>query len=327
MAKTGYVVFTVKAKVRSRRGDEWLPLDDVTGNGHELLHAAGEVADHYAGLGVQRDKRFEQAWLLEAWDGQGRSLFLKGSAGPYGVSGRLVDVDTSEQASFDDRKATMVDLRALLVVPPGGVHGLLFCERRGGRHLKAVVDDALLRHVERHHRLTISVQPHIDRAAWARFVDEGEAFEVTSVYRPTNLEDGVEIRKQAELRVTATGRLAERVGGVLRHDLGAWARGERDRAPVNLRQLRPAQEDGYAHHRTELTIADGEGAKRKVVVERGELPQWVYELEGRLGDSALLDTWQGHAVALASDYASSLPDGWASGRWPAEVTQQGVVPG
>lgn len=61
MASNGYVIFMITGKVRYGRSPDLVPLDDLTGQGHNLLHEVAREAHRLTTVGVRTIDRYEQA--------------------------------------------------------------------------------------------------------------------------------------------------------------------------------------------------------------------------------------------------------------------------
>ena len=96
-------------------------------------------------------------------------------------------------------------------------------------------------------------------------------------------------------------------------------RGLEDNGPVDqqldaqLSDLIPFDTSDYEHQRYEVVFGDRR-PERPFTVERGELPQFVYELgSDRLRDEELRQTWVTHAERVFRAYRTPLPGSWARG--------------
>jgi hypothetical protein len=67
------------------------------------------------------------------------------------------------------------------------------------------------------------------------------------------------------------------------------------------------------HQRFEVSLGN-ERPQRNIVVEANSIPQFVYELGGRLTDGALRNAWVDHAGSILKARGVDLPPGWAEGR-------------
>lgn len=324
MASNGYVIFTVTAKVRMSRGDDTIPLDDLSGNGANLLDETAHEAHRLSRLGVRTIDRFEQAYEVTTWHGTGCTLRIEGALGGYGMAGNTVNVDTQHRRPYTDRDANMTDLRAVLVVAPTAHEAVLVCERRGARHLRNVFEQELFRALERRHRVSIKIHAHVDWEAWSGYLDGARAHRVTAVWRSQQQEDyRADSRKLPQLKMTAEGGMAERLGDRVLAQARRKATRQRVEA-VRITELTPRDEDRYADPRYEIDLTDAAGIGRKVAIEREELPQWVYVLGGRhLSSADMHRTFADHAASiLTSEVVATLPDTWASARWPDERVQR-----
>lgn len=320
MAKNGYVIFLVTANVRGRR-KETRPLDDLGGNGESLVHAAAEVAEHRKGEGIRRIDRYEQAHEITGWWGQGGGLLIEAGAGPFGTPGRAVDVDNGLVTPYSERHALVTDLRAYLAVAPQGHIGALVVERRSARHLKDVVQKAILGPVAVKYGLTVNVDPHVDRKAWEHYIGNAQAYGVTAVWRSKKREDYLpETSSYPELKMTATHGMAQRIGNRVMGTLASKARGEPDRAPIVIRELTPPDRDDYEPARIEVAV-DDDGTRRTVVIEREELPQWVYETDSRrMFRVPMLNLFREEAGRVLTEVGPSLPQDWGTVPWPADAS-------
>lgn len=329
MAKRGYVVFAVKAWTRGRPAD-LRPLNDLDGSGTDLLAATASVASVLAGrTRPERNDRYEQAYQFTELAPASRALVLEGKSGAYGSAGSLVDVDAGHSADFTDRQAPMTPLRAMLFREPQARFGVLICERTGSKHLKDAIRAGLFTPIQRHCRVTIDVQPHVDRRAWQHYLDNAQPLSVTTVWRSQRAEDYLpQSSKPSRVKMTATGALAARHGTrVLRRAFG-MAMEDGNVGPsayVNIADLTP-QSEGFEPERQELDLRDGD-TTRHIVIERGELPQWVYPFGGRarLSQDAMVTAWADHAPTLLSPLQTRLgsePDP----HWPTTEFPEIVVP-
>ncbi|MEV4382551.1 hypothetical protein [Streptosporangium sp. NPDC049644] len=316
MAKVGYVVYEITAHVL-RRKDETRPLDDLNGNGTDVLHAVELILKDLSGeSSPQADERYEQAFNIQRFRRSGRVLEIWGSAGPYGTTGNLTNVDSGNSRRYGIRDATMVDLRAMLIAPAGERTGLLFCERRGARHLKNIIERNILKPIGTRQNIRFDVLPFIDPKAWQKFLDSAQTYEISYIYRSTRIEDlAPERRSAGDLRMTVSGGVARRVGKVFRSVLAQMAerseRAEGDHGGVVIREvprpeeLRPRDEEHFDHERVEMQVGHDD-AKRTIVIERGRLPQFIYDLEKDLVDDALWEEFLDHASKILSDLGSTL---------------------
>lgn len=72
----------------------------------------------------------------------------------------------------------------------------------------------------------------------------------------------------------------------------------------------PIDREQYEHRRFEVTLGERR-PQRNIVVESASIPQFVYELGGRLTDSALRQAWVDHAVRFYAMRHVDLPVGWS----------------
>lgn len=317
MSKVGYVVYEITAHVM-RRKDEPRPLDDLNGNGADILHSAEVILKRLQDeANPQTDERYEQAFDIHGYERSRRTIKIWGSAGPYGTAGNLTNIDSGDRHRYGARDATMIDLRAMLVAPTSERLGLLFCERRSARHLKNVIEKHILKKIGWDTHIRFGVRPLIDAKAWKKFLDKAETYEISYIYRSTRIEDLAPGRRRAgDLRMTATGGVAHRVGRSFRGILSQMTE-RRDRADDGHSavvvediprppELQPRDEEHFDHERVEMQVGQ-DGAKRTIVIERGQLPQFIYELDKDLTDTALWDTFSEHAEKILSDLGCTLP--------------------
>lgn len=345
MSKNGYVIFSIRANVL-RRVDDACVLDNLDGNGMSALEAVA-LKCHQASVTetpMTRD-RTEQAFSIDRVTAFGRSVMIWGEAGPYGTAGRTVDIDTGDAADFDERTATMVPLRAMLVIPEDCEDGLLFCERRGQRHLRGALADVAFRTLGRDASVTFRIDTHVDPAAWEQFIKGSTTRKVTYVWRSTRTEDLAPDRRTiGDLKMVADGNLAERVGRGLFPSLISKAKAKRqtstsgseaegaadghaDSPPPlvsangtqdavtisNPKELTPKGED-FERARIEIAVGD-EHSQRTIVIEGDALPAFIYPFEGRPTDHVLREAWVAHAQALLSAIGVTVDEGWAEGDW------------
>lgn len=317
MSKVSYVVYEVTARVY-RRKDELRPLDDLNGNGVDILQSAEAILKRLEDeTNPQTDERYEQAFDVTRHERSQRIIRIWGSAGPYGTAGNLTNIDSGDRRRFGTRDATMIDLRAMLVAPSDERLGLLFCERRSARHLKSVIEKHVLKEIGTETLVRFGVNPLIDPKAWRKFLDEANTYEISYIYRSTRMEDLAPDRRRAgDLRMTASGGVAQRLGREFRSIFSQMTerndRGNNGHNAVVMQdipkpaELRPRDEEHFDHERVEMQVGR-EDARRTIVIERGQLPQFIYELDKEMTDSALWETLSDHASKILSDLGCTLP--------------------
>lgn len=310
-AQFGYVIFTITAKSRNSRNAELRPLDDLDGHGKHLLDAFANESTKLKALTLPKtDESSENAYRINKDKDLGRCILIQASVGPFGTNGRLVNVDDGEDEEYGDRQATMVDLRAMIAVPPGARMAVLLCERRSLSHLKGQIEEGFLKPIGKLFNVTFTVASHIDAMAWQGYLANATAYSVTAVYRSTLLEDlQPTMRKKSELRITGTGGVANRAAQHLRNTFDALTEG-RSIAHVEIAGLRPA-DTAFNRDRYDMVLTDGDGKRRTITVEQGQLPQWIYVLDTLLNDEELIEKWIPEANRVLSAVQTNLPEGWA----------------
>lgn len=310
MAKSGYIVFQVRARVRYGRED--LQLDDLDGNGASLPDLLEKTLSVMKGE-VQTEARYEQALRVDDYDADREFLFVEALAGPYGVGGALLHTKTGSEQRYTADHATVQPLRAMFVTPRQGFAGLLFCERYAGRHLKnsiekGIVPSALRQSLPEH---TVKLSTYVDYEAWKVFLEQSAIYRVTSVFRAKHLEDlGDDRRRGSDLKMMAEGPLATKIGRKIVDEFRAKFSPEALPHAVNideterididdeLQDLQPRNEDEYVRERLEVQVGD-EREKRTIVIEREQLPQFVYTLgadnKSRTPTTVLKQAWREHA--------------------------------
>jgi len=306
LAKSGYIVFHVRARLRWGRDD--LPLDDLDGNGTALTDLLENTLRDLKGE-IQTEARYEQAFRIDDFDRDREFLFVEAVAGPYGVRGSLLHTKTGSEHQYTEDHATVRPLRAMFVLPRQGYTGLLFCERYAGRHLKNSLEKGVL-------VTALKVQPlpehaaklstFVDRAAWKAFLGQSSIYRVTSVFRAKQIEDiGDDRRRSSDLKMMVEGPLATRIGRKIIDGLRSRFDADGEPAAINideeLSELQPRNESEYERERLEVQVGD-EQDKRTIVVEREQLPQFVYPLGGdgktRVDSSVLKEAWRSHARSI-----------------------------
>lgn len=322
LAKFGYVIYTVRAHRRGYRDDPYL-LDTLGGAGN-LLHGFYGALSFLMDKGVPcTDDRYERAFDVLSVDPAGRRVWLKADAGHYGSDGNTTNVDTGRRRGFGSRDASMTAKRAMLVVPPAAQVGFLFCERRSGSHLRDFIEAFPIRACKAHFGVMITVDQFVDVASWNRFLDESEGYEVKSVWRPRTLEQqvgGDNTENEGQLKMTLTGGAAARVGRRMR-DAVRQKLSHDGKAGIEISappEVTPAEPDAFRRERLEVTL-DSENERRTVVIERAELPLFVYPLGERLGDQALRDVWTSEAERLGETHGVDVTGQWHTGKWDEEV--------
>ncbi|MEV6868537.1 hypothetical protein AB0M44_47145 [Streptosporangium subroseum] len=300
MTKYGYVVFQLRAHVRSRPNEVRL-LADLDGKGADTLTLAANFLKQVQGE-VLEEPRYELAHRVDKAQLFGRSIMIHGTSGPYGMLGNSVHLDTGEEQEIDERTAMMTSMRTMLLLPQDSNDGFIFCERVGARHFKSALERLVLRPISRTLNMTYKVYAHVDAKAWSDFLETADVREITSIYRSTRLEDVGSLRGQAkDLRITAGGVVANRLGQKLGKVLSSLTHKE-DPVAFNLDEypdLKPGNPDNYERERLELKVGDGY-TERLIVVEREQLPQFVYVHKDRLPDAVLRDAWIEHGNELLS---------------------------
>lgn len=306
MATHSYIIFQLRVHVRNRPRMT-RPLNDVDGRGTDLLSLLRYQLQKSRGV-IETDDRIERAHRVDSFNEVARTIILEGKAGPYGINGTSVDLDTGDERDFTDRTANMNPLRSMFLIPAEGYDGLIFCERSGASHFKGPLTRTILRPIGDDLGLTIKTLAHVDAEAWSRFLDDASISKITAVYRSTRVEDlGPNRGREQDLKVIAGGRVASRIGKSLGRILSSIAR---QGSPVAYNideypELRPGDQDHYEQERLELQVGDGSNS-RLIVVERSELPQFTYPLGERPLTRTLQQVWTEHGRTLLSDQDANI---------------------
>lgn len=327
MTKFGYHIHTVRAHV-PRHKDRPLVLDRLVPGGdlmyglHHKLEKLRQQSD------LVKDDRYESAFDVREVKPQGRTLWLLADAGSYGLHGNTTNIDTRSRTPFTDRDATMTDKRAMFVIPQESEVGFLFCERRSSSHLKEHLEKTVLAACRRQYGCTINISAYVDYEAWDAFLQRGTGLEVKSVWRPRTMEQRVErsdLQDEGELVMAVRGSLAERATRSVRDSLRRLAGGPEPEGieiatPANLL---PLDAEDYERQRLMFKIDDA-GNRGTIVIERAELPQFVYPLQGRLDDPLLRSTWVAEVERLSTSLDLPVVPGWDRGAWTSEQLLRGA---
>ena len=306
MAKHGYVISQINVSVRNRPNAR-RPLGDITGQGAGLIELI-EKQLHNCGSTVFQDDRTERAHRIEGYERNGWVLALEGIAGPYGVIGKAVNLDSGDERRFNARTANMNPLRAMFMIPEQGYDGLLFCERVGNAILRPFLDKIILREIGRDLGVTINNRSYIDVEAWQRFLDDASVQKITAVYRSTRAEDfGSQRGRSQDLKMVVGGPVARRLGNRLT-DVITSVTASNVPVAYNIEdypELLP-QSPHYAHDHLELQVSDS-SEQRTIVIERSELPQFTYVLGSRRPRTPQLhELWQTHGAKILSDLGATI---------------------
>lgn len=312
MAKEGYVAFVITARARRAPGADPLPLDNLDGKGLDLIdELRSTLSPLVKKVAPETEPRYENAYSFVrtdfAWSPH--AVIVDGEAGPYGAAGRMVDIVDGSNAPFDQKKAAMVPIRAMIMRWPGATRGLLISERRSLRNLRKAVEDGVLKRVGRSADLTFTVATHIDAEAWEEFLGNAQVAQVKAVYRSTRLEDyEPDVRTRPSLTISAEGSTANRLG---RSALGAALRKAKgqDAGAILLGDLEPKHGEGYTRESISITARGGDDV-RAIEIENGELPQWVYRTAKRLTKAQAKDTWAADVSRLLGLYGVDVPGDW-----------------
>jgi hypothetical protein len=77
-----------------------------------------------------------------------------------------------------------------------------------------------------------------------------------------------------------------------------------------LSELVPVSREGLKHRRFDVAIG-ATGPERTFVVESNAVPQFVYQVGGRLTDTGLRDAWVAHAEKIFKNRGVTVPKNWA----------------
>lgn len=75
-------------------------------------------------------------------------------------------------------------------------------------------------------------------------------------------------------------------------------------------EVLPIDREQLTHQRFEVALGNRR-PERNIIIEANSIPQFVYELGGRLSDGALRNTWIDHADSILRARGVELPSGWA----------------
>lgn len=312
MAKEGYVVYVVTARERGKPKGEPRRLDDLNGQGADLIDLVrAEERRFWDDAVPEKRARYEFAYTFNRgtrpWPGSGR-LMIHAEAGPYGRRGRMVQVDTGTGSPFHQREAAMIPLRAGLMTFHGERYGLLFCERRSGLTIKHDYEAAILKPAAKRAGVVVELQQHVDIPTWEEFLEDAQVASVKAVYFSTRREDYLPTEgKDAKLAMTVEGPPAQRAGtGLIRQMLESVKGGGSRPDAVLTADLRP-QGEGFRRDKVILKATAHE-VTRTVVFEQSGFPQWVYELEEHPSTGTLMEMWEDHGPKLIRRYLSDPLD-------------------
>ena len=307
MAKHSYVIYQIRAHVRNRKS-AIRPLHDIDGKGADLFALIKDQIKKSEGV-VEEDDSVERAHRIESSRRSERSIVIEAKAGPYGLTGTSVDLDSGDERDYTDRTANMSPLRSMFLIPREGYDGLVFCERVGVSNFRGPIDKTILRPIASDFGLTIKTQAHVDAKAWSQYLDNAHVRKITAVYRSNRREDlGSRRGREQDLKIIAGGPVATRIG----RDLGRTILSSltTQGAPIaynidDYPDLRPSNRGYYEQERLELQVDDG-SSTRLIVVERAELPQFTYVLGGRPSTRTLHQAWAEHGRQLLSDMDANI---------------------
>ncbi len=78
----------------------------------------------------------------------------------------------------------------------------------------------------------------------------------------------------------------------------------------SISRVLPVDREHAQHKRFEVGLGT-DRAERTFTIESDAVPQFVYELGGRLVDAALRDSWTAHAETILKNRGVTLPGDWA----------------
>lgn len=286
-------------------------MDNLDGKGLDLIKAVdARLAALNATSTPATEARYERAYNFISRESKARDhAMFTAEAGPYGTSGRMVDITNGTPQAFTRQQAAMVPMYGMVMRPSGARYALFFTERRSTRNLRKPFEDGVLKKIASDAKIKFDMRAHVDTAAWERFLESADVAEVTAVYRSTRAEDYLpDTRSRPGLTIAAEGGAAKRLGKSAMRAAIDKAKGNNPNS-VLIGDLQPKNGEQYERERVTIVASDADD-RRTVDIEQGELPQWVYRTDGRMTRKLALETWSADAIRILKGYGVDVTPGW-----------------
>lgn len=221
MAAYGYLVFLVRATV-PHRSRALYKLNACGAEGGHLLKAWNSLIDNMGdtyqklpdvaeGFRIRETARYQQATALRI------------HKGPEGGQGEAYNVETGDTVPTTEVHALLSGLRAKFYVPTGSYYGLLFLERVGGRHLKSVLADMVLKSAALQLNAVVRVEAFAEAEDWRRELADQQVLRVSEILTSPDGTADASTPIDTTVRVTTTGlsvrRASDRIKEVIRNRL------------------------------------------------------------------------------------------------------------
>lgn len=315
-SRTGFAAYSFKVAPRSRPA-ETVRLDDLDGSGLSLLHLIHGFLQDLSAT-PYADHRYQQYFATESIEPRGNTLRFGANFGRFGFQGEIVDTTTHETThEFGEDESAVTGTRNLVVILPGGTHGLFFAERYGGRGGATLFARELRKAFGARmdiDRLLLHAESLIDEAGWTEYINGAKL-------------TGIKIVRYGLDSDIAGGLSAETVGRLVyevkrRRGVGSFGQAIKQRLLDG--ELKAQQIMGLEMldtDETQLTLDDGTQQKQ-LVIGRDEPAALVYMIEqsgdDRPSDEAVYLAMEQKAEELGRRLGLEFPTGWQRGGWASE---------
>jgi hypothetical protein len=203
MVAYGYLAYLIRVAPPHRTRN----LQRLSEFGEHGLDLQSELTRRLDEMGTAfvENEGLAEGYRVASFEERGRSIFIKMRRGPVGHPGEMLDLDDQTSVEAGRRKALLSELRAGFYLPRNSYYGFLFVERNGGRHVKDLIYQQVVKPVAERTFMGIRVEGFALTDDWRRELDGKQVLRITEVLEPTDSAHDPSTVDDVMVRVTAEG--------------------------------------------------------------------------------------------------------------------------
>lgn len=210
MVAYGYLAYLIRVAPPHRERS----LETLSAIGSANVDLLEEVQRELTGLGsgFHRNPVLAEGFRKRAHSRRGRSIHLWVRRGPVGSLGETFDTESETSTETGLATALLSELRASFYIPKGSYYGFLFVERVGGRHLKDLLVQRIIKPISLTHQVNVRVEGFALSDDWRRELNTKQVLRVTELLQPRDSAHDASTLDELQVRVAVEGAGLSRRG-------------------------------------------------------------------------------------------------------------------
>lgn len=210
MVAHGYLAYLIRVAPPHRERS----LQTLSSMGSANVDLLDEVQRELQSLGssFHRNPLLAEGFRKRTHTRRGRSIHLWMRRGPVGSLGETFDTESETSTETGLSTALLSELRTSFYIPAGSYFGFLFVERVGGRHLKDLVVQKIIKPISLAHQVNIRVEGFALSDDWRRELSTKQVLRVTELLQPRDSAHDASTLDELQVRVAVEGAGLSRRG-------------------------------------------------------------------------------------------------------------------